>query len=51
MDTPFFCDGFHTHHSGTLRCRGDGASKPLTDSGQTKDGNIFTFNKRLAINL
>ncbi|WP_217646901.1 hypothetical protein, partial [Loktanella salsilacus] len=30
MDTPSFCDGFNTHHSGTLRCRREGASKPST---------------------
>ena len=27
---PSFCDGFNTHHSGTLRCRREGASKPST---------------------
>jgi Ca2+-binding RTX toxin-like protein len=37
MDTPSFCDGFNTHHSGTLRCRWEGASKPSTEPGGGND--------------
>ncbi|MEX1663169.1 helix-turn-helix transcriptional regulator [Thioclava sp. 15-R06ZXC-3] len=24
MDAPSYCDGFNTHHNGTLRCRREG---------------------------
>jgi hypothetical protein len=30
MDVLSFCDGFNTHHIGTLRCRQEGASTPST---------------------
>jgi hypothetical protein len=32
MDVLSFCDGFNTHHIGTLRCRQEGASTPSTES-------------------
>jgi hypothetical protein len=31
MNALSFCDGFNTHHIGTLRCRPEGASTPSTE--------------------
>lgn len=30
LAAPSFCDGFNTHHIGTLQCREEGASTPST---------------------
>jgi hypothetical protein len=35
MDVISVCDGFNTHHIGTLRCRQEGASTPSTEPCKT----------------
>jgi hypothetical protein len=49
MDVLSFCDGFNTHHIGTLRCRQEGASTPSTEP--PKPINIKLLASKSAVRL